>query len=112
MAEILTMVRDKVQKKGYLKRLFGGVVLTGGGALMPGAVELAQEVFHTAARVGVPGNYHGVSDVYRSPEFSTAVGLVLFADEAMGRESGEAAARPKTGGMLTGLRTWLRNFFE
>jgi cell division protein FtsA len=112
MAEILTMVRDKVQKKGYLKRLFGGVVLTGGGALMPGAVELAQEVFHTAARVGMPGNYHGVADIYRSPEYSTAVGLALFAEEAMGHETREPSVKPKSGGMLTGLRGWLRNFFE
>ncbi|MFP4373631.1 MAG: cell division protein FtsA [Spirochaetaceae bacterium] len=112
MAEILTMVRDKVQKKGYLKRLFGGVVLTGGGALMPGAVELAQEVFRTAARVGMPGNYHGVADIYRSPEYSTAVGLALFAEEAMGHESNETSVKPKSGGMLTGLRSWLRNFFE
>lgn len=112
MAEILTMVRDKVQKKGYLKRLFGGVVLTGGGALMPGVVELAQEVFHTAARIGMPGNYGGVSDVYRSPEYSTGVGLVLFANETMGPERRETLSKPRSGGVLAGLRTWLRNFFE
>jgi cell division protein FtsA len=112
MAEILTMVRDKVHKKGYLKRLFGGVVLTGGGALMPGVVELAQDVFHTAARVGMPGNYSGVADAYRSPEYSTAVGLVLFAEEAAGHEAGEIPVKPKSSGMLQGLRTWLRNFFE
>lgn len=112
MEEILTMVRDKVEKKGYLKRLFGGVVLTGGGALMPGVVELAQDIFRTAARVGMPGDYHGVADSYRSPEYSTAVGLVLFADEAAGHEAGEAPVKPKPSGVLQGLRTWLRNFFE
>ena len=56
VAEILSMVREKIEPKGYLPHLGAGIVLTGGGALMPGVVELAQEIFGTAARIGQPGN--------------------------------------------------------
>ena len=111
MMEIFQMVRERIEKKGYLKHLGGGVVLTGGGALLPGAVELAQEVFETAARVGQPGNLGGIGSRYQSPEFATAVGLVLYGDEvgAPGVEFKTPEAAP---GFLHGLRNWIRNFFE
>lgn len=111
MMEIFQMVRERVEKKGYLKHLGGGVVLTGGGALLPGTVELAQEVFETAARVGQPGNLGGIGSEYQSPEYATAVGLVLYGDEvgAPGVDVKSPAAPP---GIFHGLRNWIRNFFE
>jgi cell division protein FtsA len=64
MAEVFTMVRDQMVKKDYLKRLRGGVVLTGGGCLLPGTVELAKEIFGIACRVGYPQKLGGLSDMY------------------------------------------------
>jgi cell division protein FtsA len=110
VAEILTMVRDKVAKKGYLKHLGGGVVLTGGGAMIPGVVELAQDVFETAARVGQPPSMGGVVEEYQTPEFATAVGLVQF-----GESLGVASKRPvakEEGGLLQGFMQWIKNFFQ
>jgi len=111
MAEIFTMVRDKIEPKGYLRHLGAGIVLTGGGALLPGAAELAQEVFGTSARIGQPGNLGGIGSVYQTPEFSTAVGLVLHA-AAKRQPQAVAATEHDTGGFLRGVRRWLRNFFE
>ena len=110
MAEILTMARERVEKKGLLPQIGGGIVLTGGGSMLPGTVELAQEIFRIGARLGEPGNYGGLVDRYQSPEYSTAVGLVRFA----AREGG-APRRPlpdKGGGVLEGLKSWMKNFFE
>jgi cell division protein FtsA len=45
MEEVFGMVRERVEKMGHWKHIKGGVVLTGGGALMQGAAELAQEMF-------------------------------------------------------------------
>ena len=50
MTEMLVMVKEQLEKKSYLKLLGGGVVLTGGGSLIPGTVELAQDVFQLPAR--------------------------------------------------------------
>ena len=56
----------------------GSIVLTGGGALLSGVVELAEAVFRTSAvRIGEPGNLGGSENLYRNPEYATAVGLVL-----------------------------------
>jgi cell division protein FtsA len=105
------MVRERVEKKGYMKHLGGGVVLTGGGALLPGTVELAQEVFDTAARVGQPGNLGGIGSQYQSPEYATAVGLVLYGDE-IGAPGLDMKSPESSPGIFHGLKNWIRNFFE
>lgn len=113
MTEILGMVREKIEPKGYLRHLGAGVVLTGGGASLPGSVELAQEVFGTAARIGLPGNLGGIGNVYQSPEHSTGVGLVLHAAEMeKARSVGNGTPEPSDGSVLNGVRRWFRNFFE
>jgi cell division protein FtsA len=112
VAEILTMVRDRIEPKGYLRHLGAGVVLTGGGALLPGAVELASEIFGTSARIGQPGNLGGIGSIYQTPEFSTAVGLVLYGFAHGGAAAAGAAEEATEGGLIRGVRRWLRNFFE
>ncbi|MFW5688434.1 MAG: cell division protein FtsA [Spirochaetota bacterium] len=116
MAEIFSMVREKIESKGYLRHLGAGAVLTGGGALLPGAVELAQEVLGTSARVGQPGNLGGIGSVYQTPEFSTVIGLVLHA-AAAGQPQAVGAGEQESGGILKGglfsrVGRWFRNFFE
>ncbi len=112
MSEIFHMVKEKIDKKGYLQHLGGGVVLTGGGSLLVGAAELAQEVFGTAVRIGQPGNLGGVQEEYQSPEFSTAVGLVQYGQQGNSRPRGESVVREKTAGFFSSLKGWLKNFFE
>ncbi|TVR57093.1 MAG: cell division protein FtsA [Spirochaetaceae bacterium] len=110
MLEIFKMVRERIEKKGYLANIGGGVVLTGGGALLPGAVELAQDVFQTAARIGVPADHGGVVSEYRTPRFATAVGLVMFGAEAVATRERGGRTKEKPG-TVSGLRKWLKNFF-
>ncbi len=109
MNEIFSMIREKVEPKGYLRHLGAGIVLTGGGALLPGAVELAQEVFETTARIGQPGNLGGIGAVYQNPEYSTVIGLALHA-AAKGQSAPVIEREPS--GFFQGVRSWLRNFFE
>ena len=78
MTEVFGMVKDQLDRSGYLKLLSGGAVLTGGGALLPGAAELATEVLGLPARIGYPTPLGGLVEEYRSPEFATGVGLVMY----------------------------------
>jgi cell division protein FtsA len=59
--------------------LAGGVVLTGGTALLSGIVELAEDVFLRPARVGWPGYAGPLADVVRNPRFATVMGLLAEA---------------------------------
>jgi cell division protein FtsA len=78
MDEIFSMVKREVVRRANLTKLSGSIVLTGGGALMPGVVELAQSVFGTTAvRIGESADLGGVDKSYRNADFATVVGLVV-----------------------------------
>ncbi len=112
MTEIFSLVREQVSKKGYLPRLGGGVVLTGGGALLKGSVELAQEVFGLPARLGLPADLGGLVREYKSPLYSTAVGLVLYGAQLseMPDERPNISRKGK-GEKGNRLKQWMREFF-
>ena len=78
LEEILEIVGIEIKRSGYGRHLSSGVVITGGGALIPGTAELAAEVLGLEARVGRPvGLAGGLVEEVSDPKFSTAVGLVL-----------------------------------
>ncbi len=110
MAEIFKLVKDQLDKKDYLRHLGGGVVLTGGGSLLPGAAELALEVFGIPARIGIPNKLRGLVDEYQNPMYSTAMGLVLHGSEgAVGQEN--SSARKRGDGLIDKLKGWMKEFF-
>ena len=117
MEEIFDLVKQKLD---CLPRpLSGGVVITGGGASLTGAVELAGHIFKMPVRLGVPIHFAhvgGLIDEYRSPIFSTALGLAL---EGFKRENEEmvndeqptkqAAAKIKQQSIFARIGNWFKN---
>jgi cell division protein FtsA len=77
--ELFTLVQKALRESGYEEMLASGVVLTGGTALLPGIVELAEDVFLRPARVGWPGYNGALADVVRNPRFATVMGLLVEA---------------------------------
>jgi cell division protein FtsA len=117
MEEIFRMVKEKLDKLSLSRPLGAGVVLTGGGAQLAGAVELANHILDLPARVGNPIPAPGLGgrvEEYRSPAYATAVGLVLEGNDRELRGDPDAEARPSDKGqtdLLSRLGTWLRNEF-
>jgi len=111
MEEIFEMVRSRLEKKGLVNRLGGGVVITGGGSQLQGTAELAKEVFGIPARIGYPKRVGGLSDVAQSPGYATGVGLVLYAAEFAEEEGARSTGAARTGdGMVGKLRNWFKEF--
>lgn len=79
MSELFELARDMMHQSGARKRLPGGVILSGGGALLPGAIELANSVFAMPVRLGYPHDVTGWSDQVATPQLATGVGLCRFA---------------------------------
>ena len=77
MEETFKLVKEKLDKLSFSRPLGGGVVLTGGGAQLLGAAELAAHVFELPVRIGSPLPVGGLVEDYRNPAYATAVGLVL-----------------------------------
>ncbi|MBI5524804.1 MAG: cell division protein FtsA [Deltaproteobacteria bacterium] len=75
--EIFQLTHTEIQKSGYEELLASGVVITGGSTLMEGMPEMAEEVLGMPVRRGYPQGVGGLTDVVKSPAYSTGVGLVL-----------------------------------
>jgi len=75
--EILSHVHEGIRAAGFERQLSSGIVLTGGGALLDGLAEVAEQVFDAPVRIGVPDEVEGIGDDLVHPGFATAVGLVL-----------------------------------
>src|SRR6187200_2296341 len=77
--EIFHLVWDEIRRAGYEKSLNSGIVLTGGGAILEGMPEIAEQIFDLPIRRGLPVGIGGLADHVSSPVFATPVGLVLYA---------------------------------
>ncbi len=119
MDEIFDLVQREVKKAGYAGKLSGGLVLTGGAAGMQGSAELANDVFGTGVRIGMPAqNIGGLSDSVEAPRFATVVGLAQYGGHrlALGGTSGSGARRIAVGSggvdrLAQRVKTWLQDFF-
>lgn len=69
---ILERVKQDLDR-GRLLELPGGIVLVGGGAIVPGVVDIAQEIFGTTVKLHVP-NQVGI----RNPMFANVISLVEY----------------------------------
>lgn len=74
--ELYSLVHQVVRESGYEELLSSGVVITGGTAMMPGMVELGEDIFLKPVRVGVPEYRGNLHEVVKSPRYSTVMGLL------------------------------------
>jgi cell division protein FtsA len=80
--EVCQLVLAEIRKSGFDQSLNGGIVLTGGGAMLEGMVEIGEQIFDLPVRLGTPSGITGLVDVVSSPAHATAVGLVLRSHRA------------------------------
>ena len=77
MRELFALVDNEIRSAGFKNKIKAGIVLTGGGSLLKGCTELAEEVFGLPTRIGVPQELGtGLSNEIESPEFATVAGLI------------------------------------
>src|SRR5918997_1509535 len=93
--EVLSHVADEIREAGWEGQLSSGVVLTGGGALMNGMVEIAEQVFDAPVRLGYAerDRFGGLVEDIQSPAWAAAAGLCLMAQRAKSAEMRASAAQ-------------------
>ncbi|MBI3949290.1 MAG: cell division protein FtsA [Acidobacteria bacterium] len=111
--EILNHVHDELRRSGFDRQLSSGAILTGGGALLRGLSELAEQIFDCPARLGYPLCVSGMTEDINTPLLATAIGLVVVATRGGGtcyysaqQNSGRLMART-----ATRMKHWLGNLF-
>jgi cell division protein FtsA len=86
-------------------------VLTGGGAILEGMPEIAEQIFDLPIRRGAPSGVGGLADHVGSPAFATPVGLVVYG------QRNQIVEATRTGGLgafsrvTTRLKSIFREFF-
>jgi cell division protein FtsA len=106
--EIFHLVWDEIRRAGYEKSLNSGIVLTGGGSILEGMPEIAEQIFDLPIRRGYPVSAAGLTDLVASPTFATPVGLVLYAQRNRVRERSDGGAIDRFKSML---RVIFKEFF-
>lgn len=88
MEEIMHFVINEIKNSGYEKKLIGGIVLTGGGALMKHIAQLMSFETGFDTRIGYPNEHLGydVTHEIASPMYATGVGLVFLGLDKMEKE--------------------------
>ena len=108
--EICHLLWDEIRKAGFERSLNSGIVLTGGGAMLDGMAEIAEQIFDLPVRRGAPDGVGGLADHVNSPAYATSVGLVMYAHRNAQLEPARAGAGAI--GRFTGrLRTLFKDFF-
>ena len=103
--EIFRLVDADIKRMGYEKSLNSGIVLTGGTSLLEGLEEVAEDIFDLPVRRGDPGGVGGLVDRVATPDFATAVGLVLYGYNR-GLERGFSRERKK--GVWAKFTDWFK----
>jgi cell division protein FtsA len=80
--ELLSLVRDDLQRAGLDGQIPAGFVLAGGGARLHGLDELAEQSFHLPVRIAEPKGLADLPEQVARPEYATVVGLVLYGAKA------------------------------
>lgn len=112
MDEVFQLIRREIARSGYYANLASGVVMTGGAALLPGAVDMAESAIGMPVRLGTPGHLGGLIDVISDPVYAGAAGLVLYGmkrqDRTFFRLRDDATILSKVKHRMS---DWLNDFF-
>jgi cell division protein FtsA len=88
--EMLSLIKDQLDETSYGSGINAGLVLTGGSSLLENMVDLAEQIFDAPVRIGYPRSVGGMSDMVKTPQFSTGLGLIFYGikNESNGRLNG------------------------
>ncbi|WP_334133867.1 cell division protein FtsA [Tepidimonas sp.] len=104
--EIFALVQQVIRESGHEELLSSGVVLTGGSAVMPGMVELGEDIFLKPVRRGIPQYAGALGDMVAQPRAATVMGLLEEARLARLRGQKVAQKAGSVGGLLARVKEW------
>ena len=109
-AELLELVKDQIWKAIGNEQLIAGAVITGGGSMLDGMLELAEETLGMPVRQGLPFGVRGLTDELAHPVYATAIGLALSGAEGAGfRKKGGAGKSNSSPWLFSRILQWAGN---
>ncbi|MDD4409502.1 MAG: cell division protein FtsA [Candidatus Pacebacteria bacterium] len=102
--EILELTGKEISRSVRSGSLPGGVIIVGGGAKLPGIIEMAKREYNLPCRIGYAKNFSGLD---KDPSLVTVCGLV--SDELESEDSGPVSSG-SSGGIIKKLVDIFKNF--
>ena len=100
LEEVLSLVLRELRQAGLTHIPSSGVVLTGGGSLLPGTKQLAEQILDMPVRLGTFNGIENTPDELRNPRYATVHGLLSYA----------VLHEPSMMGKKENLRGFMRKF--
>lgn len=104
--EIFSLVHQVIRESGFEELLSSGIVLTGGSAVMPGMVELAEDIFLKPVRKGLPTYSGPLHDMMAHPRAVTVMGLLEEARMARNRGLRDTQPTASVGSLFSKVKDW------
>lgn len=109
--ELLSLIHENLVKHKLTHYMNGGLVITGGGALLQGITQLAQTIFRVPTRVGYPHSSYTIPQSLKNPMYATGFGLLVYAlrhhhDLLHTQQSITWSQR-----LTSRMRSWIADFF-
>jgi cell division protein FtsA len=107
--EVFEYVRDSLESAHVRKLLPGGAILTGGGSLLDGMTDLAEDILGMRARTAAPRRVRGEVKPVQKPQYATSIGLLYFpAKNDHLRPKSKGARVMSFGSIVEVVRSWFK----
>jgi cell division protein FtsA len=109
--ELLSLVHEEILSRHLSHLLVSGLVITGGGSMLEGLKEVAEEICGVPVRIGRPRIVHNDPEILSNPIYATGYGLLLLAGDkkhssGLFNEDQKGVTR-----LLMRMKSWVSDFF-
>jgi cell division protein FtsA len=108
--EIYSLVYDELRKIDRAGMLPAGAIITGGGAKLPGIVDLAKNTLGLPAQVGFPMEVDGMNTKVDDPTFACAVGLIVWGSKTSSNIY--TLGNLNLSDTFSGVGNWVKSWFS
>ncbi|NYE58776.1 cell division protein FtsA [Carboxydothermus ferrireducens] len=109
--EMLELALKEIRSSGFTGLLPGGVIITGGGAMLPGIKEVAQEIFDLPVRIGVPEGLSNLPVNLINPRYASAIGALVLAAKQYREEPEESSGIDFLSGLFQKIKAFFSELF-
>ena len=111
MRELFSLINDDIKQRQLQQFMTNGIVLTGGGALLTGARELAEEIFDCPVRIGKPRVLFDLVETLQSPLYATGYGLLVHVLNNEKKITMHMKEEPLSKRVFERMKMWVADFF-
>ncbi|HAF87288.1 MAG: cell division protein FtsA [Legionellaceae bacterium] len=109
--ELFSLVRNELRRSGFEHRIPAGMVITGGGANVQAALELAEICFEMPVRIGLAHGVVGLADEAKNSSLATGVGLLLHGYQQLYEQNYSMPILADSKSVWARMRAWFHGNF-